>query len=161
MSRRLQNKLQLVVIDDDPAIVRTVTRLANQALGEHVETIDFIDPHDARRWVDQHCCDVLITDLHLSAVDALEMLRFSKSRNPWTQVIFLTQHTSPQTISEALEIGASDYLVKPLDQSDLVDVLRESHAKFVRWRAAQGHPLQSPATVKRAEQTTISNRAFI
>ncbi len=147
ISRTHQTKLQLVVIDDDPAIVRTVTRVVNRALGEHVETIDFIDPYDARRWIDQHGCDVLITDLHLSAIDGLEMLRLSKSRNPWTQVVFLAQSTSPQMISEALEIGASDYLVKPLDQNEMVNVARELHARFVRWRTAQGHGLRRAATI--------------
>lgn len=147
MSHTIQKKLQLVVIDDDPAIVRIVTRVVNQALGDLIDTIDFTTPHDAQRWIDQHCCDVLITDLQMPDIDGLEMLRFSKARNPWTQVIFLTGHSSLQAISEAIELGASDYLVKPLDQFEMVDVLRQSHSRFLRWRTALGQTIHRPAAV--------------
>ncbi len=147
MSQSIQQKLQLVVIDDDPAIVRIVTRVVNQALGDIIDTVDFTDPHDARQWIDQQCCDVLITDLQMPDIDGLELLRFSKARNPWTQVIFLTGHSSLQAISEAIELGASDYLVKPLDQFEMVDVLRQSHSRFIRWRNALGQTFHKPATV--------------
>jgi len=147
MNQTIPNKLQLVVIDDDPAIVRIVTRVIQQALGDIIDVVDFTDPNEARQWIDQHCCDVLITDLQMPEVDGLELLQFTKARNPWTQVIFLTGHSSLQAISEAIENGASDYLVKPLDQFEMVDVLRQAHLRFVRWRKALGQTIHKPATV--------------
>ncbi len=147
MSQPIHNKLQLVVIDDDPAIVRIVTRVVNQALGDIIETTDFTDPHEAQRWIDQQCCDVLITDLEMPDINGLELLQFSKARNPWTQVIFLTGHSTLQALSEAIELGASDYLVKPLDQFEMVDVLRQAHSRFVRWRNALGQTFNKPAAV--------------
>jgi DNA-binding NtrC family response regulator len=94
------------------------------------------DTGEARNWLEQNCCDILISDLQMPGADGLEMLRFAKRRNAWTQVIFVTAHSTWDKIAEAVEYGASDYLLKPIDLSDLVTLLNQQYVRCVRWQQA-------------------------
>lgn len=70
--------------------------------------------------------DFLIIDLLLPERNALECLKEMKSRgilNLPTKVIVTSGHSSPSNVRECLRFGASDYLVKPFTDSDLLDKL--------------------------------------
>ena len=53
----------------------------------------------------------------------LELLRCAKRRNPCTQVLFLTGRSTLEALTDALELGATDYLLKPLDQAELISLV--------------------------------------
>ncbi len=133
--------LDLVIIDDDPQMVRLLERLVKREMGDAVVMHTFVDPLLAQQHIDHHCCDILVTDLQMPGVDGLQLLRFAKTRNAWTQVIFMTAHSTWDAISEALELGASDYLVKPLSPADVAEVLQQTHGRCRRWQAALGSTL--------------------
>lgn len=144
---QLIRKLTLLIVDDDPAIVRVLQHVIERELSERVNVIAVTDPVAAMERIDQDVCDVLITDLKMPGVDGLSVLRFAKQRNAWTQVIFMTGHSTWNAIGEALESGASDYLVKPVDHQELVDLVRQAYARFARWQTAVGRTLD----INRAE----------
>ena len=129
-------KLTLMIVDDDPSIVRLLrhaleNRFADQ-IDVHVET----SAPTALAWLDEHCCDLLISDIEMPGIDGLDILRHAKFRNAWTQVVFITGHSSLDRINEAVESGASDYLLKPIDRDELVDVVSQLGRRCARWQAA-------------------------
>ncbi|MBX7165117.1 MAG: response regulator [Pirellulales bacterium] len=134
--------LQLVVVDDDSSMVRLLSHVARQGMGERVNIVEMTDPVKAREWLDGNCCDILLTDLQMPGLDGLELLRFAKRRNAWTQVLFMTAHSTWDTISEAIENGASDYLLKPVNQFELVELLHQAYERFVRWQSAVGQTMR-------------------
>jgi DNA-binding response OmpR family regulator len=71
-------------------------------------------------------------------IDGIELLRFAKSRNALTQVLFLTGHSTQDTLLGALEFGATDYLLKPIDREQLVARLQEAQSRKRRWQQALG-----------------------
>lgn len=138
----MARKLNTLVLDDDPSIVRLLTRMALPKLGDRLEIQGLTDPTQALAWLDQNCCDILITDIEMPGVDGLEILRFAKARNAWTQVIFITAHSSLDRINAALEHGASDYLLKPIQQPELLELLTQSSQRLLRWKSAVGGTLR-------------------
>jgi two-component system response regulator HydG len=64
--------------------------------------------------------DLVLTDLVMSDVGGLEILRQAQEINPFVAVIVVTGHATIETAVEALKRGAVDYLVKPLN----IDALR-------------------------------------
>jgi len=96
----------------------------------------FTDPLEAKQWLEQRSCDIVISDIEMPNLNGLELLTYAKSHNAWTQVVFMTAHTSWERISEAIEHGASDYLVKPIDRLDLITVVAQELRRIERWQNA-------------------------
>jgi DNA-binding NtrC family response regulator len=129
-------KLNVIVLDDDSMVTRLVQKFLTTELHEkiHVEAINDADVAKVR--IDHHGCDILLSDIEMPECDGLEILRFAKLRNAWTQVIFMTAHSTWDRISTAIENGATDYLLKPIDRTELVHVINQECARLLRWQQA-------------------------
>lgn len=143
MQTRMARKLNLLVVDDDASIVRLLTQVIERQLGERIAVFGQTDTEPAKRWLEENCCDLLISDLEMPGGGGLEILRFAKRRNAWTQVIFVTAHSTWDKITEAIEYGASDYLLKPIDQEELVAVITQQYVRCARWQNAVLGTLQA------------------
>jgi two-component system response regulator YesN len=132
----MANRLKLLVIDDDDAQVRLLTKLVGKSFYGRLDMTAMTDATEALRWIKQCHPDLVITDLEMPGASGLELLRAAKHCNPTSQVLLLTGHSSTQALLDALENGASDYLIKPLDPGAIVDLLREAIQRIERWRAA-------------------------
>ena len=148
MSTRIENKLNLLIIDDDPSIIRLTETIVQNRLKDYYQVTAFTHPEDAKQWFNKNCCDVMLSDIQMPVTDGLGMLRMAKRRNAWTQVIFMTAHSSWDRIAEAIELGASDYLLKPLEEDIVVDVLKEQHTRQMRWKEALSGTLRGKNTLE-------------
>ena len=136
-------KLNLMVVDDDPSIVRLLTQLIESKMGQNIVVYSFTDPDLACDWLDKNCCDILLSDVQMPGTGGLEILKFAKRRNAWTQVVFMTAYSTWDKITEAIELGASDYLLKPIQQEDLLNLLNQLGSRCGRWQEAMLHTLDS------------------
>ena len=133
----LSNQLtRLLLIDDDPSMVRLLTRIIERSFKNEIELKSLLSPKEARAWIENEVVDILLTDLEMPGVSGLELLRCAKRRNAWTQVLFITGNSTLDALSEALEFGAADYLLKPLDHAELIEVVGQAHKRRRRWREA-------------------------
>ncbi len=76
--------------------------------------------------VDQEQPDVLVLDLKMPDLDGLEVLARVKESHPEIQVIILTGHGSFEAGREGMELGAFDYLMKPVDLNQLIAKIEEA-----------------------------------
>ena len=70
--------------------------------------------------------DLIVCDINLPQLDGYEVLRYSRadSRTAKIPFIFLTSETAPESRSRAEEMGANDYLIKPVQIEKLLKVIR-------------------------------------
>src|SRR5512143_1200790 len=68
--------------------------------------------------------DLVITDLEMPEMKGLELLSKIREVNPQTIVIILTAYGSLETAISALRLGASDYLLKPIEFDELTLKIR-------------------------------------
>jgi DNA-binding NtrC family response regulator len=132
-------KLNAVILDDDPSVVRIASAMVAGAFKDRLEIFSFTDPLQAQDWIHQNCCDLLVTDIEMPTVDGLDILRFAKRRNSWTQVIFMAARSNWSRVSTAIELGASTYLLKPINRSEILAVVGQEVTRCARWHnAVQG-----------------------
>jgi DNA-binding NtrC family response regulator len=127
---------KLLLVDDDLSMVRLLNKVIERQFEDDIELTCLSDPKAARRQIEEHLFDILITDLEMPGVTGLEMLRCAKRRNPCTQVLFMTGHSTLNALTDALELGATDYLLKPLDQTQLIKLVEDAQERLLRWREA-------------------------
>ncbi|MEW6512380.1 MAG: response regulator [Pseudomonadota bacterium] len=65
--------------------------------------------------------DVVVLDVMLPEIDGFECLQRFKQAAPQVPVIMLTGHASMQSSVRGLQYGASDYCLKPIELSELVE----------------------------------------
>ena len=136
MSDKRKDAVRLLIVDDDSSMVRLLTTIITHTSDDRVELHSLTDPAEARCWLDNNLVDILVTDLEMPGVDGLELLRCAKRRNPCAQVLFITGHSTLDALVEAMELGATDYLLKPFDQEELIDLIHDAHKRLRRWRRA-------------------------
>ncbi len=71
--------------------------------------------------------DVLVLDLKMPDLDGLEVLARLKQIAPEIQVIIVTGHGSFEAGREGMELGAFDYIMKPVDLSQLVSSIQDAY----------------------------------
>lgn len=69
--------------------------------------------------------DVLITDIKMPFMDGLQLCKIVRERLPWLKIIILSGHDEFHYAQEALKLGVTEYLLKPLGVQDLHDVLQK------------------------------------
>lgn len=136
MTPQTARKLNVLIVDDDPSITRMLHSLLTLQLGRSAHIDVLTDAEAARDWLDEHRCDILISDIEMPGLDGLGLLRAAKARNAWTQVVFITGHTSVDRLVEAVESGATDYLLKPLDREEIAEVVAQLARRCARWQSA-------------------------
>jgi DNA-binding NtrC family response regulator len=85
--------------------------------GFHVKTAS--DSHQAIELVEQETFDVAILDINMSPVDGVTLLAELKRRSPSTRVIMATAYPTADIRNECMRRGASGFLTKPLDLSEV------------------------------------------
>jgi DNA-binding response OmpR family regulator len=114
---------RILVIDDDPP-TRRMAVLLMARLGYPVSTADC--GRAALDAVRVRAFDLVLADLNLGDLTALDLLRAFRGMGLRVPVVVLTGFGSIGTAVEAMKLGASDYLEKPLDGDVLEHVLRST-----------------------------------
>jgi signal transduction histidine kinase len=129
---------RLLIVDDEPANVRLLERLLGQA--------GYTDLHgttDSRRAVALYRDlqpDLLLLDLLMPNPDGLTVLRELRRWLPedtYAPVLILTADVSPETRRRALGDGATDFLLKPFDATEVLLRIRNLLQTRVLHRALQ------------------------
>jgi two-component system response regulator AtoC len=108
-----------LAVDDDPNFLSALAELIE---GQGFTTNTACTLRDARTLVSHRTPDVALVDLYLpdgSGIDLLKDLELGTS----TEVVLMTGHADVESAVQALRLGASDYLTKPLDIGRLKSIL--------------------------------------
>ncbi len=65
--------------------------------------------------------DILITDIKMPFMDGLELSRIVRERLPQTRIVILSGHDEFRYAQEAIQLGVTDYLLKPVSAQELLD----------------------------------------
>ncbi len=79
----------------------------------------------------QSSSDIVVLDVRMPGMDGIQMLREIKRQWPLTEVIMLTGHASLEVAREGMELGAFDYLMKPVDIDELLYKIEDAFGKIV------------------------------
>jgi DNA-binding response OmpR family regulator len=103
---------KILVIDDEASLRHTLTRLLHSA-GFEVTTAQ--NGQEGLRFLAESSFDLVYLDIHLPDLDGIQVFKRIRQKELYLPVILFTAHGSLPSAVEALRLGATDYLLKPLD----------------------------------------------
>ncbi len=106
----------ILIIEDDPLVRKT---LASQLGKKGFEVATADTGEGGVRTYGESSPDVVLLDLRLPDIDGLEVLRQIKERNRRAIILIMTAFDDMKTTVEAIKLGAFEYLVKPLNATEL------------------------------------------
>lgn len=118
----------IMMVDDEPIILETLQMFLEDAgYGNFITTTE---PKKALNMVVLKKPDVVLLDVMMPEITGLDILEQMRSKEALRHIptIILTSATDPQTKLQALELGATDFLAKPVDPSELALRLRNTLA---------------------------------
>jgi DNA-binding response OmpR family regulator len=117
-----------VLIIDDEENIRRVTRLTLEAAG-----YDVGEASDGERGLeafgDGAAWDAVLLDQRMPGIDGLETLRQIKQRQPYARVIMSTAYASIELAVDAMKLGATDFVRKPMTPEILRNAIAASLSK--------------------------------
>jgi len=120
------SKARILVVDDELSM-RDFLQILFTKEGYAVETAE--SGNEAVKKLSGSAFDLVITDLKMPGMSGIEVLRTAKAKNPDTAVIMITAYASPESVTEALDLGATDYVNKPFRVEDLQHVVKAALEK--------------------------------
>jgi two-component system, NtrC family, response regulator AtoC len=115
--------LTILIIDDEPHLPHQLARY----LGKHsYEVITAADGETGLCELQKNTIDLLLLDVRLPKKSGLEILEGIRKTDPDLPVIMLTAYDDVQTAVAAMKLGASDYLIKGFDLTELLLVVRRA-----------------------------------
>lgn len=113
----------LLLVDDDPMPRETLSTLLS-AEGFQVVTASTGEEAEGKLKAEQPPFDLVITDLVMPGKTGMDVLKCALNRNPSCTVLVLTGFGSVREATEAMELGAFDFVTKPMQIDQFRNTLR-------------------------------------
>jgi two-component system response regulator NreC len=116
-----------VLIVDDHTVVRSGVRLLLEIEPDIVVVGEGRDGHEAIALTETLQPDVVLMDIAMPEMDGMAATRQIKAAWPQVNILGLTMHRVDEYFFEMLKAGASGYILKGADTSDLINAVRVVH----------------------------------
>lgn len=144
--------IRILIVDDHPIMRVGITALL--ASNKEMEVIAQAGSgEEAVKLNAQHRPDITLMDLRLPGISGVETIRSIRSQSPKARFIVLTTYEGDEDIYQAMEAGASGYLVKGMPQEMLINAIKKVHTggRYLP-------PPVSQALTSRTRDSNLSNR---
>lgn len=116
----------ILLVDDEAEFIETLgKRLTRRGLSVLLansgqEALDLIAAQEI---------DVVVLDVKMPGMDGIEALQKIKALKPDLEVLMLTAHANVEVAMRGMELGAFDYLMKPVELDDLLYKIQDANKK--------------------------------
>ena len=117
---------EILVLDDVLDAVILIRKILTKQ-GHTVHT--FTEEEEAIGFAGSNPIDLAILDIKLKKMSGIQVLEQLKKVSPEMKVIMLTGYPTIETAREAIELGAGEYCVKPIDKTELEEKVAEVLAR--------------------------------
>lgn len=135
-NRKIDSEKTHIMIVDDEENILNFMKHALEDMGYKVTV--YSDAENAIEEIKKEAYDLVITDLMMPKLSGTEFVKKAKKISPETDLIVMTGYPSVETAVKCMKLGATDYIVKPLDLEYInIIVERSLYKRNLERRAAE------------------------
>src|SRR4030042_6493623 len=113
-----------MLVDDEKDFLET---LCKRLVKRKLDVTSATGGREAIAKIEEMPVDVVVLDVRMPGMNGIETLKEIKRIRPSVEVIMLTAHADVQVAIEGMELGAFDYLMKPMEIDDLLYKLQDAY----------------------------------
>ncbi len=114
---------KILIVDDDPQLRKSFTKI----LAGEGHTLQTASTAEAGIWsVEQDTPDLVIMDVRMPGMNGIEAFKIMHKTDPKLPVIIMTAHGTTDTAIEATKSGAFDYVLKPFEIPDILNLIEKA-----------------------------------
>lgn len=117
---------RILLIDDEVAFANNLQKLLSK---RGYDVIVAYSGSDALNIVGENEFDVIILDMKMPEMNGIATLKKIKQKTPHVEVVILTGHGSIESGIEGMQLGAFDFLIKPVRIDDLQEKVSEAYRR--------------------------------
>ncbi len=119
-------KYRVLIIDDEEDFVETIVkRLRDRGL----DAEGALSGPEGLQILENKDFDVIILDVKMPKMSGIETLREIKKKKPLVEVIMLTGHGSVESGIQGLQLGAFNYVMKPVPLDELLKQMNQAYER--------------------------------
>ncbi|WP_274652123.1 response regulator transcription factor [Paenibacillus humicola] len=122
--------MKLMIVDDEPYILEGLTKIITGASTCFSQIEEASDAFEALDKMSHFTPNVVITDLNMPEKDGFELISEAKQAGYCDRFIILTGYDEFEYARRALRAGAVDYLLKPINQEEIIALLNTISAEM-------------------------------
>lgn len=111
---------RILVVDDDPSVLTSIAEMLQE---QGYDAVIAASGEDGLERLATDRPDLMICDIQLPGINGLDTFRTLKKSHPKMPVILMTAHGTTETAIEATMLGAFDYLLKPFDPDEMLQLV--------------------------------------
>lgn len=138
--------MAVILIADDNVLIRDV--LTKALTLRRYEIIAAESGNAALDLLRERHVDLLLSEVVMTPLDGLELLKKAKEQYPRLQVVLITAFGSVSTAAAAMALGAFDYIPKPIQIDDLVNVIEHALNAVSVGTSEKDRPLPAPISCR-------------
>jgi len=120
------DRFRVLVIDDEIDFVETmVKRLKDKGLDAEAAT----GGQEGLELLEKNPPDVVVLDVKMPKMSGIEVLKEIKKKKPLIEVIMLTGHGSMEAGIQGLQLGAYNYVMKPVPFNELLSLIIQAYER--------------------------------
>ena len=132
----MSDKFIVMIVDDDESVRRAARRLI-KSFGFAVETFASAEDFLTSGRLSQTAC--LVLDVQMPGLNGLELQSRLVSGGHQVPIVFITAFSDESARDQALEAGALGYLVKPFEETDLLNAINLALQRHEGVHARRAH----------------------
>lgn len=115
--------VKILYIEDDAFIRESAVEYLSYYSDFIYEAIDGVNGYEKYL---ELAPDIIISDIKMPKLNGLELIQKIRKKNQKTQIIIITAHADTEFLLQAVELKLIKYLIKPVSESKLLPILKES-----------------------------------
>jgi two-component system, response regulator YesN len=146
---------KILVVDDEPMVSTGIRNflLSSDLQISHVETA--LNGFEAIDCLRMESYDLVLTDIQMGSMNGLELMEIICLEQPALSIIVISAHEKFDFAKKSLQLGAKDYLVKPVKRPELLRIV----GKVLQEKEEKGkNSLELSAKERESDKSSVSNR---